>query len=68
MGFEPFSRLESKNMTQKNRMLDDRFRKGTAIHNGGMDCTGLALVSAAGYEPTVSPIRAGKVPFTGCPT
>ncbi len=36
------------NMTQKNRILDSlitrQIKKGTLIHNGSMDCTGLLLV------------------------
>ena len=36
------------NMTQKNRILDSlierQIKKGTIIHNGSMDCTGLLLV------------------------
>lgn len=49
MGFEDlFPVWDQLNMTQKNRILDSlierQIKKGTLIHNGSMDCTGLLLV------------------------
>lgn len=49
MSFEHFFPVwDQLNMTQKNRILDSlierQIKKGTIIHNGAMDCTGLLLV------------------------
>lgn len=49
MSFEHFFPVwDQLNMTQKNRILDSlierQIKKGTMIHNGSMDCTGLLLV------------------------
>ena len=49
MSFEDlFPVWDQLNMTQKNRILDSlierQIKKGTLIHNGSMDCTGLLLV------------------------
>ena len=49
MSFEHlFPVWEQLNTTQKNRILDSlierQIKKGTMIHNGSMDCTGLLLV------------------------
>ena len=49
MSFERFFPVwDQLNTTQKNRILDSlmerQIKKGTMIHNGSMDCTGLLLV------------------------
>ena len=49
MSFEHYFPVwDQLNMTQKNRILDSlitrQIKKGTIIHNGSMDCTGLLLV------------------------
>ena len=49
MSFEHFFPVwDQLNITQKNRVLDSlitrKIKKGTMIHNGSMDCTGLLLV------------------------
>ena len=49
MSFEHYFPVwDQLNMTQKNRILDSlierQIKKGTMIHNGSMDCTGLLLV------------------------
>lgn len=49
MSFEHFFPVwDQLDIAQKNRMLDSlierQIEKGTIIHNGGMDCTGLLLV------------------------
>lgn len=49
MSFEDlFPVWDQLNMAQKNRILDSlitrQIKKGTVIHNGSMDCTGLLLV------------------------
>ena len=49
MSFEHFFPVwDQLNMTQKSRILDSlierQIKKGTMIHNGSMDCTGLLLV------------------------
>ena len=49
MSFEQYFPVWNQlNMTQKNRMLDSlverQIKKGTMVHNGSMDCTGLLLV------------------------
>lgn len=49
MSFEHFFPVwDQLNMTPKNRILDSlierQIKKGTMIHNGSMDCTGLLLV------------------------
>ena len=49
MSFEQYFPVWNQlNMTQKSRMLDSlverQIKKGTMVHNGSMDCTGLLLV------------------------
>ena len=42
-------------------------KKGTILHNGDMDCTGLLLVKAGSSGP-ISSDEGGRSPFTACST
>ena len=40
--------------------------KGTIVHNGSVECTGMVLVTAGQLGLMFCRRRAGRSPFTGC--
>ena len=69
MEFSSFFPIWSKLTPEQRQLLQEgavlrQISKGTVIHNGSVDCTGLLLVGS--YGPIFSPRRAGRLHSTAC--
>ncbi len=71
MSFENYFPLwNDLNTAQKNLISDNlitqHVKKGTIIHNGNMDCTGLLLVKSGNFELIYFLMKDGRLLFTVC--
>ena len=56
---------DQKNRTQQG-LITRKVEKGTIIHNGNMDCTGLLLVKTGQLVHIFSLMRGVRLPFIAC--
>lgn len=71
MSFENYFPLWNDLNTAQKKVISDNLitrdvKKGTIIHNGNLDCTGLLLVNPGSFELTYFQMKDEKLHFTAC--
>ena len=71
MNFENCFPLWNDLNTAQKKIISDNLitqyvKKGTIIHNGNLDCTGLLLVKSGSFELTYFQMKDGRLHFTVC--
>ena len=69
MSFENYFPLWNDLNTAQKKVISDNLitrdvKKGTIIHNGNLDCTGLLLVKSGQLELTYFQMKGGRLHFT----